>query len=176
MKAILFTAVLSLLFALPAFFGARRKDKRGLILIGLAVIVALDIWVVQTPRMQTAITVGGKMADLAIITAFGYKIGALDVAISVAIVAALAAITNVLFGFLVVIAQVIAFSVGLGVAGSLGVPLPGATFIVAFSLPFIWITGKEWGEMPKGDKIQTVVVCGLCLVVSIVGIIKAVSA
>ena len=175
MKALLFTGVLSLAFALLAFIGARRADKRGLILIALAVLVALDIWVVQTPRMQVAVTTGGKMADLAIITAFGVKFGALDVALAVAIIATFAAISTAVMTGLSVLAQVVAFVVGLAVAKSVATPLPGAAFIAAFTLPFIWFTRKEWAKMPAGDKISTAVVCGLALVVSLAGLVKAVA-
>ena len=175
MNAVMFTVVLSLALAVPAFLGARRADKRGLILIALAMMVALDIWVVQTPRMQTAITVGGKLADLAIITAFGVKLGALDVALAVAIIATIAAISTVVMTGLSVLAQVAAFVVGLAIARSIATPLPGAAFIAAFTLPFVWLTRKEWAKMPAGDKISTAVVCGLALVVSLAGLVKAVA-
>jgi len=174
MLALLFTVVLSAALAVPAFFGARRAEKRGLILIALAVLAALDIWVVQAPRMQVAVTTGGGLAKLAVLCVCGAKIGALDVAFAVALVAVFAALRGWRLGAAAALVQVAAFAAGLAVARLVALPLPGVVFIALGAMPFLWSTRKEWAEMPAGDKASTAVVCGLALVLALAGAAKAI--
>jgi hypothetical protein len=171
MKAVFFTILLSLLFAAPAFLGARRRDKRGLVLIALATLVALDVWIFQTPRVTRAVQNGGGLADWAILSVGAWKVGALDVAAAAAIIAALAAIGSTWVAALA--AQLVAFIIGPLVAGYINTPLPGMVFILAFALPFVWATWKKWAEMPDGDKVQTAVVCSLALAFALAGVAKA---
>lgn len=174
MQAIVFAVVLSLALGIPAYLYTKKADKRGLILIMLALFIAADIWVVQTPRMQTAVTTGGKLADLAIIDIGGYKMGVADIAMSVAVIATFTALGGLVVGLAAIIAQFVGYVIGLNIVSLSGIPLPGGVFIVLAAIPFILMFKDKWKEMPPSDMLQVKAFCILSAVASLAGVLYAI--
>lgn len=175
MQAIVFAVVLSLALGIPAYFYSKKADKRGLFLIFLALFIAADIWLVQTPRMKSAVSEGGKLANLAIIHVGDNKFGVADVVASVAVIATFAALGGVAVALASAIAQFVAYMIGLNIASlSGGLPLPGVVFIVLASIPFILMFKDRWKEMPPSDMLQVKAFCILSAVASLAGVVYAI--
>lgn len=175
MNAILFAALLSALLGIPAYFYAKKPDKRGLVLIAAFVLLAMDTWLVQSPRVIAAVTHGGRLAELAIIHASGMQFGSLDVALAVMLIATVAALTRFWLPVaLCVIVETYSFRAGLFIATMFDRPLPGAFFIILGIAPFLLMLKPLWKEMPSSDKKTVFWICVVCCLIATSGLIHAI--
>jgi len=147
---ILFTVVLALLMAVGVFKLALKRERRGLVYIGMFMLLAADIWRVNSVSLQHAITTGSPMASLATIQMFGVMVGSLDLAVAAALIAFIAAVSekpnsvNWAIG-----GEAAAIATGIILTNTVGGFIPGSYLLLVGILPAAWQCRSQIADISR---------------------------